>query len=206
MYVLFACLSSFDLPLISTLLGSSPAARCSAACTVCRNVLELLFAARRRVADHAETGAFKGSATHAACIRRLAAEICINECETGTFKFEATQHRKVSFLHKLTLRLSLVTTEATHPCHVNNLIAQHDLSRLSMNCPNDQIAQIHTVCERQAQTIREHDCQKRHRITTATLTETSSTTLQPVNTACTCQQNSKHMLAYTSPITSLHRS
>lgn len=196
MYVLFACLSSFDLPLISTLLGSSPAARCSAACTVCRNVLELLFAARRRVADHAETGAFKGSATHAACIRRLAAEICINECETGTFKFEATQHRKVSFLHKLTLRLSLVTT---HTCHVNTL-------RLSMNCPNDQIAQIHTVCERQAQTIREHDCQKRHRITTATLTETSSTTLQPVNTACTCQQNSKHMLAYTSPITSLHRS
>ncbi len=196
MYVLFACLSSFDLPLISTLLGSSPAARCSAACTVCRNVLELLFAARRRVADHAETGAFKGSATHAACIRRLAAEICINECKTGTFKF---QHRKVS---------PAQADATTLACDHTHLSREHldCLSRLSMNCPNDQIAQIHTVCERQAQTIREHDCQKRHRITTATLTETSSTTLQPVNTACTCQQNPKHMSAYTSPITSLHRS
>lgn len=153
-------LSSFDLPLISTLLGSSLAVRCSAARTVCRNVFELLFATRRRVADHAETGAFEGSATHTACMRRVAAETCINvEWGKGTFDFEATQFRKGRFVHKLTQRLSLVTTKAAHPCHVNNLIAQHDLSRLSMNCPNDQIAQIHTV---QAQTIRGHDCQERH--------------------------------------------
>ena len=100
MYVLVACLSSFDLPLISTLLGSSLAVRCSAACTVCRSVL--LFATRRRVADHAEIGAFTGSATHAACMRRLAAENCINvECGKSTFDFEATEFRKVRFLHKL---------------------------------------------------------------------------------------------------------
>ena len=116
MYVLVACLSSFDLPLISTLLGSSLAVRCSAACTVCRNVFELLFDTRRRVADHAETGAFKGSATHAACMRRLAHETCINvECLKGTFD----SIQKVRFLHKLTQRLSLLTTETTHHCHVN---------------------------------------------------------------------------------------
>lgn len=116
MYVLVACLSSFDLPLISTLLGSSLAVRCSAACTVCRNVFELLFDIRRRVADHAETGAFKGSATHAACMRRLAHETCINvEYLKGTFD----SIQKVRFLHKLTQRLSLLTTETTHHCHVN---------------------------------------------------------------------------------------